>query len=415
MWIVALNRLRLGLRDGWFLASWSAGALMAAAALWVAWDSYEERVDLFDASLVSRQVRVEQAGTYAQLELAVERPPTPLSLLSRGVGEDLGSRAAIRGRYGDVAFSRRDRPVAVAARRSTVDTAWVLALVLGFVGVFLAHDSINAQRESGTLKQALARGLPRSSLLAGEFVGSAMAVLLPCGLMLLAFAAWAAVVGLAIEGSQWLRIACFFGLAALYGCCWVAISLALSVFCRRAETSLVLGVLAWAVSIGLYPQVAGWTAAQLAPAPPLEQAFGAVAERVTDRDRAAARRNAFSAEHRRFRRLAAALPTTAFLDAGAILAGTSATDHETFLRQVDNLERAFLSWQSGKLARYPERERRIVQGQPLDLAGFPEAVYRPPPITESLLRAGMPAAAMLLGAVAALLCALWGIQRLDAR
>lgn len=418
MWRVALKRCRLSLRNGWFLGTWAVAAALAVATVWVSWIDYGERTRLFDVSRMAHETAAERAQVYAQLEIGLERPPTPLSLLSRGVGEQLGSSAAIPGRYGQVRLSRRDRPVAEAARRLNVDLSWVLALVVGFACVFFAHGVINGERERGTLKQQLAKGLPRSGLLFGEFAGGVLMVVLPSLLLMLGFLAWAMVGGPALDGEDWLRVLLFFLLVALYGCFWIALSLALSVVCRKPATALVLGVLAWVLSASLYPQVAGWTASRMAPPAQghLQGAFATEAEGGEEsRDQLMARRNVLAQEYRHYRRLAALLPVTALLDAGQVLAGTAVADHQQFLRNVDNAERQFESWQTEKLVRHPERERRSVYGEPLDIEGLPEPVYQPASLTRSLTQAGVPAGTLLIGATALLAATLVGLERLDVR
>ena len=135
-----------------------------------------------------------------------------------------------------------------------------------------------------------------------------------------------------------------------------------------------------------------------------------------DRSRRLERRNALSREYRQYRGLAALSPVTAFLDAGQTLAGTSAADHEQFLRAVDRAEISFESWQSEKLAKYPERDYAYKYGAPpLDVAGLPEPVFTPVRVGRSLSQAGLPAGALLFGAAALLSVALVGLERLDAR
>ncbi len=416
MWIVALKRLRLSLQNGWFLGTWAVGAVMVGATVQVSWIDYQERVRLFEASRLAGQMSVERAQVYMQLELGLERPPAVLSLLSRGVGEQLGSRAAIPGRFGEPRITRRDRPVVEDARRLNVDLAWVLALVFGFSCLVAGHAVVNGEREKGTLKQQLARGLPRSTLLTGEFVGGVLTVVLPCSMLLLGFLVWAATgAGPPLEGEEWWRAGFFFGLVALYGCFWLAFSLLLSVVCRQVETSLVVGVLVWAFSAALYPQLAGWAASRLAPTVPVASAsvVAGVENLEEDRNRSMAGRNIQVMAYRYYRRLAVLLPFTAFLDGGQVLAGTSPADHDHFRRQVDSAERSFIAWQAGKLALYPEREKRSVYGEPLDIGGLPEPVHESVSIGSSLRQASLPAGALAFGTVALLLAAGVGLERLD--
>lgn len=418
MWLVALKRCRLSFRSGWFVSAWCVGGAMVLATFWVAWGGYLERSDLYEASRLQQQLRVEQAQAYAQLELGVERAPVPLSVLSQGTGERLGSSASIPGRFGAVRLARRDRPLTSVARDLNVDPSWVLALLVGFLAVFGAHHAINGEQASGTLRQQLAKGLPRSALLLGEYVGALITIVAPSALLLLGLSLWAVGGGVALESGDWLRLIMFFGLVVAYGCFWVTLALFLSVVCRQRQTSLVLGVLAWVLSAALYPQVANWAAAGPSPrtSADVDERYASAAEALDQRrERSTIRRNSLAQEHRRYRRMAAVLPITAFLEAGSLLAGTGVADHEQFLQNVDSAERAFVSWQDEKLARHPHRERTIVIGAPLDTSGLPEAVHRPLSVSASLRHASLPIAALLAGATTFLSGALLRLDRLDVR
>ncbi len=151
---VALKRCRLSARNGWLLGAWSVGAALSAASVWVGWIGHQERVDLYEGSRIAQRMKAEDAAMYVRVEIGFERPPTPLSLISRGVGEDLGVSARIRGRYGEPELARRDRPRTGAARGLDADLAWTLALVLGFTGVFAGHGVINGERRSVCLAAA---------------------------------------------------------------------------------------------------------------------------------------------------------------------------------------------------------------------------------------------------------------------
>ncbi len=418
MWRVVLKRCRLNALSGWFLAASGVGGAMAAGSFWVAWDSYEERRALYETSRLQQQLRTERVQAYADLELGLERPPARLSVLSQGVGERLGSSATIPGRFGDIGLARRDRPLMSLAHDLNVDPSRVLALLVGFLAVFSTHHVINGERAKGTLRQQLAKGLPRPGLLLGEYVGGVITVVTPCALLLLGLSLWAVGGGLAFEAGDWWRLVLFVGLVALYGCCWVALTLFLSVVCRQRETSLVLGVLAWVLSAALYPQAASWTAASLAPLEAAEFQERYALDEEADasrRQRLRNRRNSMAEEYRQYRRFAAVLPVTAFLDAGRLLAGTSTVDHERFLRTVDAAERSFVSWQDEKLARYPNREYRIVLGAPLDISGLPEPVYQPLSVSASLRFASLPIGALLVVATGFLSGAVLRFDRLDVR
>ena len=392
---------------------------MALSAVSVSWVDYQERVSQFNASRMGHSVRAERANMYGALSVGFERPPTPLSLLSRGIGEELGSSANIGGLYGGIELGRRNRPLVGAARRLNADLSYALALLVGFTCVFFGHGVINGERAMGTLKQQLSRGLQRSKLLVGEFIGGLIIVVLPLGLLLLCFSAWAAIAGPALSGTEWVRVAMFFLVVILYGSFWLALALTLSVLCRHPETSLLLGVLTWVFAATLYSPLAGWVALRGAPSVPdqLGERLGVGPSRPGEvREARRILRNARTREYALYRDLASLAPVTAFLHAGQAVATTSADDHLHFLAQVDTVEKFLIDWQSEKVARHPAREWEFTYGWgPLDIAGLPEPAYTPLSIGVSIRNASLALGALAGSTVLLLTASFVAVERLDVR
>ncbi len=425
IWRVVVKRCRLSLRNGWFLAAWVVTVVLATLVVAVGWLDFQEREGLFTASRNGRVVRAEEANVYASVEIGLDRPPAVLGLISRGTGEELGSSATIRGRFGATELTRRSRSAAVLGDHSSGDLLYVLAQVLGFVCIFFAHGVVNGERLDGTLRQQLAYGLPRARLILGEFLGGWLTAAVPLVLVFAGFTLWTVVGGPQLAPDEPLRLLLLFGLVLLYSALWIAVALALSVTCRQTGTSLLLGLLFWVFTAVLYPSLAAWTAEKIAPLDPvlLARTDSASVQPSEDERVGAERlganhglRNDRSRQHRLYRNLASLLPVTALLDAGTLLATTSVDDHLRFLAEVDRAEQAMLRWQEEIVARYPDRVRSYSWGQPpLDLGSLPQPRYSPHSLGWSLRAAALPMSSLFFFLALGLVIAIVGIERMDVR
>jgi ABC-type transport system involved in multi-copper enzyme maturation permease subunit len=60
-----------------------------------------------------------------------------------------------------------------------IDLVFVVTILLSLAALVFSYDAVSGEREDGTLKLALANGVPRSTVLAGKFAGGAIVLFVP--------------------------------------------------------------------------------------------------------------------------------------------------------------------------------------------------------------------------------------------
>ena len=112
-----------------------------------------------------------QAETYSQLELFVERPPNPLSLLSAGLDKRLGTTVEIY--HGDVptisSVSARNLENPYLNLFSQIDLVSIFQVVLSLLALLFAYDAIAGDWESGTLRLVISHPVRRGTILFGKY------------------------------------------------------------------------------------------------------------------------------------------------------------------------------------------------------------------------------------------------------
>ena len=123
-----------------------------------------------------------------------------------------------------------------------------IAFLGPLVGLALAFDSINTERNRGTLARLLAQPIYRDAVINGKFLAAFVTV----GLMLVSIVVIVSALGIRVLGviptpEELLRVGAFLIVCVLYVGFWLALATALSVVLRNTATAALAGIAAWIV------------------------------------------------------------------------------------------------------------------------------------------------------------------------
>ncbi len=131
--------------------------------------------------------------------------------------------------------------------------------ILGpLLGIAFGFDAINGERAQGTLPRLVAQPIHRDEIINGKFVAglAAIALTLACLIAIVgAYGAWR--LGIGPSASDLVRIFAFFLVAVAYIALWLALSLWLSVVCRRAATAALAAIALWLIFTLFFGLIAG--------------------------------------------------------------------------------------------------------------------------------------------------------------
>ncbi len=126
--------------------------------------------------------------------------------------------------------------------RTVVSLLNLVQYLVPLLGLLLGHDVVVGEREDRTLNLILAGGVRRGRLLAGKFLGGALALAVP---VVLGFTIAGTIIRMGASGEglgSFLRLACS---GLVLGILFLGLGLAISVLCRTRLQALVLALLAW--------------------------------------------------------------------------------------------------------------------------------------------------------------------------
>jgi ABC-2 type transport system permease protein len=121
--------------------------------------------------------------------------------------------------------------------------------ILGpLLGIAFGFDAINGERAQGTLPRLVAQPIHRDEIINGKFAAGIGAIALALASVITVVSAYGAIrLGIGPTQGELVRILAFYAVAVVYIALWLALSLLLSVVCRRAATAALAAIGIWLV------------------------------------------------------------------------------------------------------------------------------------------------------------------------
>jgi ABC-2 type transport system permease protein len=154
--------------------------------------------------------------------------------------------------------------------------------ILGpLLGIAFGFDAINGERSQGTLPRLVSQPIHRDEIINGKFVAGLATIALTLATLIAiigGYGAWR--LGVGPSPGDLVRILSFYLVAVAYIALWLALSVWLSVVCRRASTAALSAIAIWLVLTLFAGLIAGVIADSVHDVP-----AGATQEQVLDNAR----------------------------------------------------------------------------------------------------------------------------------
>ncbi len=260
-------------RDGRF--RWAGGVVAAllVASLLVGWKHHlEVQAQHETARRAERELWLNKGemnphgaahyGAYAF------KPRMPLAAVDRGLDPYVGVASYLEAHKQNPWKFKPAEDSTEVQRLGELTAAATLQVLVPLLIILLGFSAVAGERETGTLRQLLALGVPRRSLVLGKILGTAVPLallLVPATLVgILAIALNRGSAALLASGS---RLALMATAYLLYFAVWLAISLAVSARASSSRLALVALIGLWFVTTLVAPRIVSDLARRAHPAP----------------------------------------------------------------------------------------------------------------------------------------------------
>jgi len=192
--------------------------------------------------------------------ITINRPPNPLKVFVRGVGESYGAGMRVSGRYPVRPIIRDVQNTAVPLFPS-VDLVTFVGLIMSLMALVFGYDLVCGEKQRGTLRLMLSYSVPRHLILISKWIGGHLTLVVPFLLTVLAGAVIVLIQPtIALKAGQWSRLAAIIAFALLYVAAVYSLSLCVSCLTSRSATSVMLLLSIWVVLILVVPNLSPYAA-----------------------------------------------------------------------------------------------------------------------------------------------------------
>lgn len=229
--------------------------------------NYRVQAEQYRMAVARAEQKLREATTWSDLQVMLVRPPAPLMILNAGF-ETRDGRIAVASNS-QIPANTEDSPVGTPylARFSGFDATTVIVYLLGLLAILLSFDAVSGEKEKGTLALSFSNALTRRGFFLGKYLGGMAALALSLSVSLAAVAVVWLVSGVRLPASLWPRAGLWFVALLLYLSSMFLTGLLISVLTKRADVSLLVGMLTWFVLVIFIPVVAPFVASQLSHLP----------------------------------------------------------------------------------------------------------------------------------------------------
>ena len=240
-----------------FAATFGVCAVLIILSFYVGARSYQTDVAQYEAARTQNLRQLEGLTDWLSVrQFRIFLPPQPLASLVGGVSNDIGRTTEIRGRGELSATDSRYSEDPLFATFRFLDLDFTFQIVLSLLAILFAYDSVNGEKERGTLRLALANPVPRNLFITGKLIGSFLGLVAPLLLPMALGALLLPVMGVPLSADEWMRLGLIVLTGILYCGVFVTLSVAISSLTARTSSSFLFLIVAWIFAVLIIPRSA---------------------------------------------------------------------------------------------------------------------------------------------------------------
>lgn len=270
--LIIEKELRDIIRTTRFAVTFGICSVLILLSFYVGAKNYRVSVSQFDAAKRENIRRMEGLTDWFSVQdYRVFLPPQPLAALVTGVSNDIGRTTEVHGRGELSAQDSRFNDDPIFAIFRFLDLDFIFQIVLSLFAILFAYDTISGEKERGTLRLSFANAVPKDKYILGKLIGSFLALALPLLLPMLAGCLLLPLLGVPMNGDEWLRLFFIIGCGLLYFGVFLTIAIFVSACTQRTSSSFVMLLVIWIFSVLIIPRTSVLFAGRAVDVPSVDE------------------------------------------------------------------------------------------------------------------------------------------------
>jgi ABC-type transport system involved in multi-copper enzyme maturation permease subunit len=264
---IVLKELKSILVSPRFGVTFTVAAVLILLSVFMGITEYRASLDQYHAAgeLVRQEMR--EAQGWMALSNRVYREPDPMQIFVSGVQYDVGRLSGISTmepvKLSASAYS--DDPLFAVFR--FIDFSFIVQIVLTLFAILFTYDSINGERESGTLQLMLSNAVPRATVITAKFAGAWLGLVIPLAVPVLMGIGLVLFYEVPMTAEHWLRLGSLVGASLLLFTFFIAFGLLVSSVTRRSNISFLVCLVSWVAMVLIVPRAGMMLAGQMVDVP----------------------------------------------------------------------------------------------------------------------------------------------------
>jgi ABC-type transport system involved in multi-copper enzyme maturation permease subunit len=238
-----------------FFATFLICSILILLSVYIGIKEYHNSVQQFKAVQELAHQDISQATGWSRIKNSVHREPSPMQIFVSGLHFDIGRLSSISNTQ-DIKLIRSpysDEPIFAMFR--IIDFAFIVQMVLSLFAILFTYDSINGEREYGTLKLAFANSISRSTYLISKLFGIWLGLIIPLFIPILSSLLLIVLFEVPLLSEHWISILSFLALSMIYITLFIVIGVFLSALTRHSSLSFLLLLVIWIGSVFVIPRL----------------------------------------------------------------------------------------------------------------------------------------------------------------
>ncbi len=239
-----------------FVISFCLLAILVIISFVVGIQNYTNARIQYESAISEHQSQLSQATYWQMVNQKVFLPPNPLSVLVSGLANDVGRKVDLRTSGDLVAQDSRYGDNTILAVFRSFDLEFMFSVVLTLFAIVFTYNSVNGEREQGTLSLLFSHSVPRTTFIVAKLTGILTALIAPLLVVILLGLLLLPLFGIQLSTDDWIRLSLIILAGLLHFSFFVLIGIGISSVVRSSSASFLTLLVFWIFSVFIVPRAA---------------------------------------------------------------------------------------------------------------------------------------------------------------
>jgi ABC-type transport system involved in multi-copper enzyme maturation permease subunit len=254
-----------------FTATFITCSILIIMSVFIGIQEYKANVKQYEAVNQLNEIEMSQASSWLGLRNKVHRFPDPMQIFVSGINNDIGRFSNISAHQDNKLQHSiySDDPIFAVFR--FLDFSFIVLIVLSLFAIIFTYDSINGERESGTLKLVFSNSVSRAKFILSKFIGSWLGLTIPLLIPILIGILLVLLYNIPFSIEHWIRLLILLFISMLFFTFFMSFGILISSLARRSSLSFLFLLMSWVIIIFIIPRIGIMISGQMIPVPSVAQ------------------------------------------------------------------------------------------------------------------------------------------------